>query len=163
MNRDTAAMVAPTHWLAGLDPGRSKCGLALADGSQGRVLAAAVLPPPACLERLEQWRRQGLEQVVLGNGTQSRHWQQQLAALGLGVLLVDEWGTTLAARERYWTLHPVRGWRRLLPRGLRLPPATSTTWRPSCCLSGSWAASSAVMPPSEPGPHREGVVPGSSW
>lgn len=122
MSRDPEAMVAPADWLAGLDPGRSKCGLALADGSQDLVLAAAVLPPQACLERLEQWRRQGLEQVVLGNGTHSRHWQQQLEALGLRVLLVDEWGTTLAARERYWTLHPVRGWRRLLPKGLRLPP-----------------------------------------
>jgi hypothetical protein len=38
------------------------------------------------------------------------------------VELVDERGTTLAARRRYWELFPARGWRRLLPMGLRLPP-----------------------------------------
>lgn len=121
MNPD-GAVLARGRWLAGLDPGRSKCGLALADLDQSLLLAAAVLPPQACLERLQQWQRQGLERVVLGNGTCSRLWQDHLEALGLGVLLVDEWGTSLAARQRYWTLYPARGCRRLLPRGLRLPP-----------------------------------------
>jgi RNase H-fold protein (predicted Holliday junction resolvase) len=59
---------------------------------------------------------------VLGNGTSSRQWQRDLADLAVPVLLVDEWGTTLAARQRYWQLWPPRGWRRLLPMGLRLPP-----------------------------------------
>jgi hypothetical protein len=36
--------------------------------------------------------------------------------------LVDEAGTTLAARQRYWQLEPPRGWQRLLPKGMRLPP-----------------------------------------
>jgi hypothetical protein len=35
---------------------------------------------------------------------------------------VDERGTTLEARRRYWQLFPPRGWRRLLPQGLRQPP-----------------------------------------
>ena len=35
---------------------------------------------------------------------------------------MPEAGTTLAARQRYWQLEPPRGWRRLLPEGLRLPP-----------------------------------------
>jgi hypothetical protein len=36
--------------------------------------------------------------------------------------VLNEHGTTLAARRRYWELFPPRGWRRLLPEGLRLPP-----------------------------------------
>ena len=36
--------------------------------------------------------------------------------------MVAEAGTTMEARQRYWELEPARGWRRLLPRGLRLPP-----------------------------------------
>ena len=36
--------------------------------------------------------------------------------------MVPEAGTTLAARQRYWELEPPRGWRRLLPKGLRVPP-----------------------------------------
>lgn len=112
----------PGDWLAGLDPGRSKCGLALARAGHAGVLAMAVLPPAECLARLGQWQRQGLKQVLLGNGTHSRRWHEQLNALGLEVRLVEERGTTLAARQRYWQLYPARGWRRLLPQGLRLPP-----------------------------------------
>lgn len=115
-------MTTGDAWLAGLDPGRSKCGLALADPRSQRIVAAAVLTPAACLERLRRWQEQGLERVLLGNGTQSGPWLERLRELGLAVQLVEERGTTLAARQRYWELHPPRGWRRLLPRGLRVPP-----------------------------------------
>ena len=105
--------------LAAIDPGRSKCGLVLADADAGLVLAAAILPPQACLAQLRQWQPQ---RVILGDGTGSGSWPPQLATLNLPLLLVPEAGTTLAARQRYWQLEPARGWRRLLPRGLRLPP-----------------------------------------
>ncbi len=39
----------------------------------------------------------------------------------LPIRVVDETGTTLRARERYWQLWPARGWKRLLPKGLRIP------------------------------------------
>jgi len=35
---------------------------------------------------------------------------------------VEETGTTLEARRRYFRDHPPRGWRRLLPITLQLPP-----------------------------------------
>jgi len=38
------------------------------------------------------------------------------------VELVDERETTLLARARYFADHPPRGWRRLVPRGMLLPP-----------------------------------------
>lgn len=112
--------VAP---YAGLDPGRSKCGLVRSDQDGLEILSAGVLEPEICWRQLEQWCQQGLiAAVVLGNGTGSSHWQQQLARLRLPVVLVDEAGTTLAARQRYWQLEPPRGWQRLLPKGMRLPP-----------------------------------------
>ncbi|MEB3264663.1 MAG: resolvase [Synechococcus sp.] len=108
--------------LAGLDPGRSKCGLVRTDPQRRRIEAAAVLPPEQAWAQLEQWCRQGLvEAVVLGNGTGSHAWRDQLSSL-VAVELVEERGSTLAARERYWQLFPPRGWRRCLPRGLRQPP-----------------------------------------
>jgi RNase H-fold protein (predicted Holliday junction resolvase) len=108
--------------LAGLDPGRSKCGLVLTDPDRRRIVAAAVLPPEQSWQQLLLWQQDGaLAAVVLGNGTGSAAWQQRLQP-GLLVLSVEERGSTLAARERYWQLHPARGWRRLLPRGLRQPP-----------------------------------------
>lgn len=108
-------------WAA-LDPGRSKCGLVRCDGTGREVIEARIEPAQACLERLRQWRTEGLLGVVLGDGTSSGNWPERLRQLGLAVEMVDERGSTLAARERYWELLPPRGWRRLLPRGLRLPP-----------------------------------------
>lgn len=107
---------------AALDPGRSKCGLVLADASGQQVVAAAILPPRASLELLLRWHDRGLQHVVLGNGTGSEAWYRQLSKAGLSVDLMDERGTTLAARQRYWLLEEERSWRRWLPRGLRLPP-----------------------------------------
>lgn len=108
--------------IAGLDPGRSKCGLVLADLAQARILEAAILPPKASLAQLQAWQRHGLTLVVVGNGTGSASWRGPLAALTLELELVDEHGSTLAARDRYWDLCPASGWVRLLPAGLRLPP-----------------------------------------
>jgi len=109
-------------WI-GLDPGRSKCGVVRSDHSTGQVEVAAVLSPEECFEQMAIWReRPGIEGVVLGDGTGSKHWQRQLSDLGLTVHVIPEAGTTLAARTRYWQLEPPRGWRRLLPEGLRLPP-----------------------------------------
>lgn len=112
--------------LAALDPGRSKCGLVRTDPSRAQLDEALILDPAACRATLIRWhQQQPLAAVVLGNGTSSRQWQRDLADLAdlaVPVLLVDEWGTTLAARQRYWQLWPPRGWRRLLPTGLRLPP-----------------------------------------
>ncbi|MEA5413312.1 resolvase, partial [Synechococcus sp. BA-120 BA3] len=65
--------------------------------------------------------QQGLAAVVIGDGTGSGPWRRRLEPL-LAVELVDERGTTLAARRRYWQLFPARGWRRLLPLGMRQPP-----------------------------------------
>ena len=108
--------------VAALDPGRSKCGLVLSDPARQQVVWAAVLPPPVCWHQLQHWCQRGqLALVVLGDGTGSAAWQRRLAPL-VDVQLVVEQGSTLAARQRYWQLEPVRGWRRCLPLGLRQPP-----------------------------------------
>lgn len=108
--------------LLAFDPGRSKCGLALTDPGCERIVAACVLPAEQALKQVETWhRREPLQAILLGDGTGSRLWRERLAAVA-PLHLVPEAGTTLAARERYWELEPPRGWQRLLPRGLRIPP-----------------------------------------
>jgi RNase H-fold protein (predicted Holliday junction resolvase) len=120
---DTTCATLPAEGpLAGLDPGRSKCGLVLSDSRRRCIVEARVLPPEAAWQELRRWHsEQGLVAVVLGDGTGSGLWSERLSSL-LPVGLVEERGTTLAARERYWQLEPPRGWRRLLPAGLRQPP-----------------------------------------
>jgi len=106
----------------GLDPGRSKCGIVLADAARGLVLEAGVLPPERCRQVIETWLARGqCGAVVLGNGTGSQAWRGWLSDR-LPLVVVPEAGTTLEARGRYWQLEQARGWRRLLPQGLRLPP-----------------------------------------
>jgi RNase H-fold protein (predicted Holliday junction resolvase) len=115
-------MTIPAGAAAGLDPGRSKCGLVLTDPERKVIRQALVLPPAATWRRLRDWRDgMGLVVVVVGDGTGSRPWLDRLGEL-LPVLLVDESHTTLEARHRYWDLFPPTGWRRLLPEGLRHPP-----------------------------------------
>ena len=109
-----------------LDPGRSKCGLLLADITTNTVLQGMVIPSAEVLDQLHAWmvntQREAAQiaELVIGDGTSSTIWQQQLPA-SLKVRVVDETGTTLRARERYWQLWPSRGWKRLLPLGLRIP------------------------------------------
>ena len=108
--------------VAGLDPGRSKCGLVRTDSRCLCIVEADVLAPEACFERLQLWRQQGLiHRVVMGDGTGSRAWRARLTGL-LPLHTIGEAGSTLEARRRYWELEPARGWRRLLPAGLRQPP-----------------------------------------
>jgi len=108
--------------LAALDPGRSKCGLVRTDEHRSRIVAAQVLPPQAALARLRQWQAEApVTLLLLGAGTGSAPWRTSLKGL-VDFELVEEGGTTLAARRRYWQLVPARGWRCWLPQGLRQPP-----------------------------------------
>ena len=112
--------------VVALDPGRSKCGLLLADITTNTVLQGMVIPSAEVLDQLLAWmvNAQGeatqIAEMVIGDGTSSTVWQQQLPA-NLKVRVVDETGTTLRARARYWQLWPSRGWKRLLPLGMRIP------------------------------------------
>ena len=112
--------------IVALDPGRNKCGLLLADTATNTVLQGRVLPNPAVLNQLRQWTVQAqldqarLDELIIGNGTSSTNWLQKLPR-DLTIHIVDETGTTLRARDRYWQLWPARGWKRLLPAGLRMP------------------------------------------
>ncbi|QEY33458.1 resolvase [Synechococcus sp. RSCCF101] len=105
-----------------MDPGRSKCGLALSNADRTAVTEALVLPCDAVIPSLERWhRREPIAGLVLGDGTGSRHWQRSLAGRW-PMRLMEEAGSTLAARRRYWQLFPAAGLQRLLPEGLRQPP-----------------------------------------
>lgn len=112
----------PAGPLAGLDPGRSKCGLVRTDPSCHTILEACVLPPEPCHQQLLEWHQSGLiKAVVMGDGTGSREWRSRLEG-SLPLHIVGEAHSTLEARRRYWALEPARGWRRLVPEGLRQPP-----------------------------------------
>ena len=130
--------------VLGVDPGRDKMGWALtrADGdlfSSGICLVSeqelfltaltrgagqwedALLPwvtekAKACVSQPGE-----LLLVAVGNGTGSREAVKLFGRLGVRIVVVDESGTTLEARELFWSLH-VPSWRqRWLPRAMWSP------------------------------------------
>ncbi len=70
------------------------------------------------LERLEL--PEGVK-VLVGDGTGSQVLQQLLQKRRVGYEVVDEWGSSLAARSLYFRDYPPKGWQRLLPKGMRTP------------------------------------------
>lgn len=112
----------PTY--VGFDPGREKCGLALATANE--IWAHQVVPSNRTLDLMQQWHRTyGIRQIIMGNQTTSQHWLRTLQAhlpREVTIHQVDERNSTLVARDRYWQLFPARGWWKLMPKGLRLPP-----------------------------------------
>lgn len=110
--------------LAAVDPGREKCGFAVLD-TAGAVLCQKVIET-LNLEReiADMYSRYAFTTLVLGNGTTSREARARIERVmpELLVVLVDEYRTTDMAKQAYWQTHPPRGWRRLLPVTMLVPP-----------------------------------------
>lgn len=111
-----------------IDPGHAKCGLAVAkrehDGSI-TLLWRAICQAEGLKESVaEAFETLPFSMVIVGSGTRSKETVELLREWhpSVGILVVDEKDTTLMARERYWVHHPRRGWRRLVPATLQLPP-----------------------------------------
>ncbi len=105
-----------------MDPGSHKCGLVLVDLDQGIVLDGKVSPSSGVVDLINDWIQKNLvQEIFLGNGTSSLRWQKLLLDI-LPLKLVEEQGTTLLARQRYWEIWPPSGWRKYMPRDLVLPP-----------------------------------------
>jgi hypothetical protein len=64
-----------------------------------------------------------IDAIVIGDGTGSKTLARAIRAAYTEQRLdvVDEFGTSLAARARYCRENPARGWKRFLPVGLRTP------------------------------------------
>lgn len=107
-----------------VDPGREKCGLAVLR-PDGVVLERLVTPLEGLSSSLAGvYRRYRPNLVVLGDGTGASEAASLVrqALPSVQVRLVDEHRSTEQARRRYFAENPPRGWRRLIPRGLLVPP-----------------------------------------
>src|SRR5688572_27917296 len=111
----------------GIDPGSSKCGVAVVEehGEGTDILFRGVFPTEEISQRIQAVDDQFKpDLVVVGDGTRSKPIQSaiRLALPGRSMLIVDECDTSIRARERYWMENPRRWWRRLLPSTLLVPP-----------------------------------------
>ncbi|MGL5943332.1 MAG: pre-16S rRNA-processing nuclease YqgF [Waterburya sp.] len=111
--------------ILGLDPGRDKCGVAVIN-SEKQVMHHQIIDTSGAIALIQQLCRQfAVDLIVMGDGTTSKNWREQLKASGvkeLPIVTVDETNSTLEARDRYWLMYPPTGLQRLIPQGLRIPP-----------------------------------------
>ena len=109
--------------VLGIDPGTRKCGYAVLVARDQAPLEIGIVETSRLAETVAALAgRFELGLIALGSGTNAPPVAGLLAGSGLPVRIVDERETTLRARARYFADHPPRGWRRLIPRGMLMPP-----------------------------------------
>ena len=100
-----------------IDPGKSKCGLVLAEISEKKVYKAIILKS----ELLENYVRhliaaEDISQIIIGNGTTSKEIKEKLYFFKKEIITFEEKNTTYRAKARYFELFPIRGLKFLIPR-----------------------------------------------
>lgn len=111
--------------ILGFDPGRDKCGVAVMD-KNCQIYTHCVVESQEAIATVRQFCQQySIQKIAMGNLTTAQQWYKQLRAeLGqdFPIEMIDEENSSLEARDRYWQMYPARGFLRLIPRGMRLPP-----------------------------------------
>ena len=100
-----------------IDPGKSKCGLVLAEITEKKVYEASVVKS----ELLENYLRklintEKISQIIIGNGTTSREIKKKLNFFKKEIITFEEKNTTYRAKARYFEFFPIRGFKFLIPR-----------------------------------------------
>ena len=104
-----------------IDPGKSKCGLVLAEISEKKVYKAVILKS----ELLENYVRnliaaEDISQIIIGNGTSSREIREKLYFFKKEIITFEEKNTTYRSKARYFELFPISGLKCLMPREIFL-------------------------------------------
>ena len=100
-----------------IDPGKSKCGLVLAEISEKKVYEAIILKS----ELLENYVRnlitaEYISQIIIGNGTTSKEIREKLYFFKKEIITFEEKNTTYRAKARYFEIFPISGLKFLVPR-----------------------------------------------
>jgi len=100
-----------------IDPGKSKCGLVLAEISEKKVYKAIILKS----ELLENYVRhliaaEDISQIIIGNGTTSKEIRKKLYLFKKEIIIFEEKNTTYRSKARYFELFPISGLKFLMPR-----------------------------------------------
>ena len=100
-----------------IDPGKSKCGLVLAEISKKKVYKAIIVKS----ELLENYVRhliaaEDISQIIIGNGTTSKEIKEKLYFFKKEIITFEEKNTTYRAKARYFELFPISGLKFLIPR-----------------------------------------------
>ena len=103
--------------LISIDPGKSKCGLVLAEINEKKVYKAIILKS----ELLEDYVRnlnivENISKIIIGNGTTNKEIKDKLDFFKKEIITFEEKNTTYRAKARYFELFPISGLQFLVPK-----------------------------------------------
>lgn len=113
-----------TKLYLGIDPGRSKTGLALVNGA-GKIVKLHIAESQNIDNEIVEFIKNSCPvHIVLGNGTNSRNIGESVKMVlpDVMVAVVEEAHSTEEARALYWQENPPKGLKKLIPLGMLVPP-----------------------------------------
>ena len=100
-----------------IDPGISKCGVILVDIHEKKVYEALVIDSHLLVKYvLDKYQNEKTLQFLIGNGTSSRNYINDLNKVVPKLIIAEEKDSTYRAKQRYFEIFPLLGIKCFLPR-----------------------------------------------
>ena len=107
--------------IVAIDPGMSKCGVIFADINDKKVYEAFVIKRYHLLDYVKKkFEKHKNIQFLLGNGTSSKIYVETLRELVPELIISEEKNSTYKAKQRYFDIFPLKGFKKILPREIFL-------------------------------------------
>ena len=110
--------------ILAIDPGREKTGIAILNNDSD-VLEHKIINSEDLISQIKNlFNNYVINLIVMGNGTSSRKKYNLLKQefIDVKIVLIDEYRTTDEARKLYFQENPLKGWKKLIPLGMQVPP-----------------------------------------
>lgn len=109
--------------ILAIDPGREKTGIAILNNSD--VLEHKIINSEELVQIIKSLlEKYIIKTIVMGNGTSSKKKYDLLKRefIDKDIVLINEYRTTDEARKLYFQKNPPKGWKKLIPLGMQVPP-----------------------------------------
>lgn len=109
--------------ILAIDPGREKIGIAILNNSD--VLEHKIINSEELVQIIKSLlEKYIIKTIVMGNGTSSKKKYDLLKRefIDRDIVLINEYRTTDEARKLYFQENPPKGWKKLIPLGMQVPP-----------------------------------------
>lgn len=109
--------------ILAIDPGREKTGIAILKNSD--VLEHKIINSEELVQIIKSLlEKYIIKTIVMGNGTSSKKKYDLLKQefIDRDIVLINEYRTTDEAKKLYFQENPPKGWKKLIPLGMQVPP-----------------------------------------
>lgn len=109
--------------ILAIDPGREKTGIAILNNSD--VLEHKIINSEELVQIIKSLlEKYIIKTIVMGNGTSSKKKYDLLKRefIDRDIVLINEYRTRDEARKLYFQENPPKGWKKLIPLGMQVPP-----------------------------------------